>query len=235
MIALPDSGPWKRIERIGDAVLLLGDCLEILPTLPRVDAVITDPPYAIPTVVAQGRTVTRNLGDMSIVETAMRVYLGAAWERMTSAGRIFVFCDGTSYPVIFRTLYSEFQTAMLVWDKGQIGMGREFRKSHELIIHGWRVDTPTFSDGKGRADVLKFQPVASEIRVHPAQKPDGLLVELVRPSGATILDPFMGSGTTGVACANLGRKFIGIEIEPKYFDIACERITNAYRQERLFA
>ena len=51
----------------------------------------------------------------------------------------------------------------------------------------------------------------------------------------TILDPFMGSGTTGVACANLGRKFIGIEIERKYFDIACERIDNAYRQKRMFA
>jgi site-specific DNA-methyltransferase (adenine-specific) len=53
--------------------------------------------------------------------------------------------------------------------------------------------------------------------------------------GQTVLDPFMGSGTTGVACANLGRKFIGIEIEPKYFDIACERISAAYAQMRLFA
>ena len=61
----------------------------------------------------------------------------------------------------------------------------------------------------------------------------GQLCEVI-PDAGTILDPFMGSGTTGVACANLGRKFIGIEIEPKYFDIACERIEAAYAQGRLF-
>lgn len=74
-------------------------------------------------------------------------------------------------------------------------------------------------------------------RVHPAQKPVELICDLLlmAKDSSTVLDMFMGSGTTGVACANLGRKFIGIEIEPKYFDIACERIENAYRQSRLFA
>ena len=73
-------------------------------------------------------------------------------------------------------------------------------------------------------------------RTHPHEKPIWLIETLLKkaPLGL-VLDPFMGSGTTGVACANLGRKFIGIEIEPKYFDIACERITNAYRQTRMFA
>jgi len=73
---------------------------------------------------------------------------------------------------------------------------------------------------------------------HPAIFPERLAIDHARSwtkGNDTILDPFMGSGTTGVACANLGRKFIGIEIEPKYFDIACERIENAQRQERLFA
>jgi DNA modification methylase len=72
---------------------------------------------------------------------------------------------------------------------------------------------------------------------HPTQKPVPLIEwtinQLAEP--ASVIDPFMGSGTTGVACANLGLKFIGIEIEPKYFDIACERIDNAYRQVRMFA
>jgi DNA modification methylase len=71
--------------------------------------------------------------------------------------------------------------------------------------------------------------------VHPTQKPVALLRWCIDFTVGTVLDPFMGSGTTGVACANLGRKFIGIEIERKYFDIACERIDNAYRQKRLFA
>jgi DNA modification methylase len=75
-------------------------------------------------------------------------------------------------------------------------------------------------------------------REHPTQKPIGVMswcISHLPSSTNTILDPFMGSGTTGVACANLGRKFIGIEIEKKYFDIACERIDAAYSQGRLFA
>jgi len=73
-------------------------------------------------------------------------------------------------------------------------------------------------------------------REHPTQKPLRVILWSLGfvPTAATVLDPFMGSGTTGVACANLGRKFIGIEIEPKYFDIACERIAGAYAQRRLF-
>lgn len=221
-------------EIIGNATLILGDCLEILPTLGKVDAVITDPPYAIPTVVAKGRNWTRNVGDLNIVEFAMKAYLKAAIDQLHEGGRCFVFCDGTSYPVLFRALYSEVQMALLVWDKGRIGMGREFRKSHELILHGWLPKTPVFSDGIGRADVLKFKTVPTSERLHPAQKPLELVCELMRPSGEMICDPFMGSGTTGVACMNLGRKFIGIEIEPKYFDIACERIEQAQNQGELF-
>lgn len=228
--------PWKERRVIGNATLYLGDCIEILPTLPKVDAVITDPPYAMPTASAQARNAAsmRTIGDLSIVEYAMRGYLGAAIDRLHAHGRAFVFCDGTSYPVIFRVLYGRFQTALLVWDKGQIGMGREFRKSHELILHGWRADTPIFSDGVGRADVLRCAPVASEMRTHPAEKPVALIRDLLRVCGEIVLDPFMGSGTTGVACMNLGRKFIGIEIEPKYYEIACERIENAQRQQRMF-
>ena len=219
---------------IGDATLYHGDCLEILPTLEKVDAVVTDPPYAVPTVAAQGRTITRTVGDLSIVEYAMRGYLGAAIERLGPNGRAFVFCDGTSYPVVFRAVYGLMQTALLVWDKGQIGMGREFRKSHELILHGWKPETPTFSDGIGRADVIRCSPVAPSARAHPAEKPVFLLSELMLVTGLSVLDPFMGSGSTRVACANLGRKFIGIEIEKKYFDIACQRIEAAYAQPRLF-
>ena len=87
--------------------------------------------------------------------------------------------------------------------------------------------------------VLRVPPVQSMAkngRVHPTQKPVKLLELLIKKTPPTIvLDAFMGSGTTGVACANLGRKFIGIEIERKYFDIACERIDAAYSQRRLFA
>jgi site-specific DNA-methyltransferase (adenine-specific) len=214
-----------RIETIGNATLYCGDCLDILPKLPYVDAVITDPPYAVPTQVASGREVTRNVGDLSIVEAAMRLYLGEAAKRLTPKGRMFVFCDGTFYPVVFRALYGRFNTALLVWDKCQIGMGREFRKRHELIIHAWQDTTPVVSsEGVARADVLRFEPVRSECRIHPAQKPIELLAEFASLCGSVILDPFMGSGSTAIAALRTGRRFIGVEINEEYFDRACEHI-----------
>ena len=219
---------------IGNATLYLGDCLEILPTLGKVDAVVTDPPYAIPTIVASGRELTRSVGDLSIIETAFRVYFDQWFQAIGSNGRVFCFCDGTSYPVIFRASFGQFSQALLVWDKGQIGMGREFRKSHELILHAWLSGTPLFSDGVGRPDILKCPMVHSESRTHPAEKPIELIEELLRPCGETILDPFMGSGTTGVACARLGRNFVGIEIEEKYFQIACKRIEAEVNSRPMF-
>ena len=214
--------------KIGNTMLYCGDCLEVLPTIGKADAVVTDPPYAIPTMVASGRQITRNVGDLSIVETAMKCYFGPLiQENLTDEGRVFVFCDGTSYPIMFRVLYGEMTTALLVWNKGKIGMGREFRKSHELILHGWLRGTPIFKDGIGRPDIIPCPSVSKGDRLHPAEKPVPLLCDLLRVCGKTILDPFMGSGSTGIACVKLGRKFIGIEIEPKYFDIACERIEKA--------
>jgi DNA modification methylase len=77
--------------------------------------------------------------------------------------------------------------------------------------------------------------MVKETRYHPTQKPVRVMQWCAEKTNGSVLDPFMGSGTTGVACMNLGRKFIGIEIEPKYYEIACERIENAQRQLRMFA
>lgn len=110
-------------------------------------------------------------------------------------------------------------------------MGVGWRGQHELIAYGLR-GPAKFGAGKG--NVLSIS--RSGNPDHPTQKPVLVLEELLKGTDSEVIcDPFMGSGTTGVACMNLGRKFIGIEIEPKYFDIACERIENAQRQERLFA
>lgn len=228
------TSPIKREVTIGNCRLLLGDCLEILPLLGKVDAVVTDPPYAIPTIVATGRETTRSVGDLSIVEAAFRVFFDQCGNILTPAGRTFVFCDGTSYPVVFRASFGRFSSALLVWDKGQIGMGREFRKSHELILHAWQRETPIFGDGVGRADILKYSPVSSEARTHPAEKPVGLLQDLIRTCGDHIIDPFMGSASTGVACIRSERKFTGIEIEERFFDIACRRIQDAVDRPDLF-
>lgn len=212
------------------------DCLEAMMALPSasVDAIITDPPYAIQTVVASNRNTTINVGDLSLIESAFRSMFAEFARVLKPTGRFFMFCDGVSYPVIFRAAYGKFSTALLIWDKGRIGMGREFRKSHELILHCWRPDTPIFADGVGRPDVLVCKPVGDERR-HPAEKPVDLLRQLLMVCGDSILDPFAGSGSTGVACKEMGKNFIGFEIDEAYCEIARSRIAEAEPQPNMFA
>ncbi len=256
------ADPWKRKEVIGDATLYLGDCLEILPTLPgeSVDMVWTDPPYghgnadgdllsrraeavgdgchtALCAIANDGPDDMRRVVDGALTETARILKLDCcccccccgggggpsptfAWvaQRMDSGGLQFFHS--------------------VIWDKKNPGMGWRYRRQHEMVMVAHR------SGGKlAWADEGIKQPNIVSISKprdgeHPNEKPVDLVVRFVglhTVRGQTVLDPFMGSGTAGVACANLGRKFIGIEIEPKYFDIACERIENAQRQRRMFA
>lgn len=216
--------------------VIQGDCLEVMRSMPSasVDAIITDPPYAIPTIVASNRQATVNVGDLSLIEFTFREMFSQFDRLLKPTGRFFIFCDQVSYPVVFRAAYGKFSTALLVWDKGRIGMGREFRKSHELIMHCWKADTPVFSDGVGRPDVLKCKPVGDE-REHPAEKPVGLIAQLLAVCGQSIFDPFTGSGSTGVACREAGKEFVGCEIQESYCEIARRRIDAAQPQSNLFA
>ncbi len=222
------------IVTIGDATLYHGDCLEILPTLDRVDAVVTDPPYAIPAAHYIGKrgekTPSKSLGELSIVEHWFR----AVSDLFPANAALYVFCDGQSYPIFFRSCYSRWKRIRpLIWDKMVSFNGYTWRHQHEIIAWCESNDCKRVPTGDG--DILKCRAVPVDDRTHPAEKPVLLIEQLIGKTAGCILDPFMGSGTTGVACANLGRKFIGIEIERKYFDIACERIDAAYAQGRLFA
>ena len=212
-----------------------GDCLEIMPMLEPVDLVLTDPPYNIPTQAAQTRKITRTIGDLSMIEASFRLLFDLTLNLVGNDGRHFVFADAISYPVIFRAIYGKAKTALLVWDKGRIGMGREFRKQFELIMHTWGDDTPVVSsEGVGFSDILKRKPVTNKDKLHPAQKPINLIKDLLRVSGKIVLDPFLGSGTTAVACERLNRRWIGIEIEEKYCEIAAKRIEKERSQLKLF-
>lgn len=229
-----------RKEVIGNATLYQGDCLEVMPLLTpgRADMVLTDPPYSSPVVTGFGRNVERDYhGGLSMQRTYLKL-LAREFERLLPK-RVMVFCDEDYYPVLHESLYHWPSRQMVIWDKGRIGLGNGFRKQHELIIHASLADGLELAtwDGKGsHASILRFSPVDRDDREHGAQKPIDLISYLVKAgSTKTVLDPFMGSGTTGIACAAVGRDFIGIEIEPKYFDMACERLVNAQRQENLFA
>jgi site-specific DNA-methyltransferase (adenine-specific)/modification methylase len=218
--------PWKRIEVIGDATLYLGDCLEILPTLGKVDAVVTDPPYGIGE--AAGKNASRHHVFKGVMVKANDHGVDE-WDDKTVDGAIPLIQYIARQQIIFGGNYYDLppSSCWLVWDK-------ENGKSHfadcELAWTNLRIAVRRIrymwngmfrTNNERRGD-------------HPTQKPIGVMEWALSFTTGDVLDPFMGSGTTGVACVNLGRKFIGIEIMPKYFDIACERIENAQRQKRLF-
>ena len=201
-----------RVERIGDATLYCGDCREILPTLGKVDAVVTDPPYGIGITRSHRLATSRGMGGMS-------------WDDIPADDETIATLIQASECIIWGGNYYKLPSTrcILVWDKQNDG--RDFA---DLELAWTNIDAV--------ARIFRMRPMNMDGgKVHPTQKPAALMQWCVEKIVAqTILDPFMGSGTTGVACARLGRKFIGVELEPKYFDIACRRIEEAQRQKDLF-
>lgn len=225
-----------RIEHIGDATLYLGDCLEVLPTIGKVDAVVTDPPYGIGFKYASHDDTPENYGKWiwSVIEKA---------ESLCSDGSpIFVFqamLNCTNFHEWFPRKWRILAAAKNFVQMRKIAMQYSF----DPVLVWWTDGESQWSQGNANRDffIANTAPVVSDPsnlqREHPCPRPldqmEHIISQWVRPNSLCI-DPFMGSGTTGVACANLGRKFIGIEIEKKYFDIACKRIEIAYQQPRLF-
>ncbi len=202
-----------REEVIGDCRLILGDCRDILPTLGPVDAVVTDPPYGIGMDGGKvGKSEYEQLDwDSEAPDLSAILALGCQC----------VIWGGNYFPL-------PPSAAWLVWDKETAGVTTfadcevawtNLKGAMRLKRHLWSGP---------------YQKVR-EKRFHPTQKPVDVMIWAVEKTSGTVLDPFMGSGTTGVACALTDRAFIGIEREPSYFDIACRRIEEAYKQPRLFA
>jgi DNA modification methylase len=229
-----------REEIIGDARLILGDCRDILPTLGKVDAVVTDPPYGIDIAAASTIGATgRNGGGHRLGARAVKQYAVSDWDsagmtvgqwaHIRAAAPLWIVWGGNHLADVLGR-----SAGVLVWDKKcQNGWDDTFS---ELEI-AW---TNALTRAKGFrhlwAGAIRASEHTANVREHPTQKPIALMEWCLGfiPNAQTIIDPFMGSGTTGVACANLGRSFIGIEREPAYFDIACRRIAKAYEQPRLF-
>jgi site-specific DNA-methyltransferase (adenine-specific) len=208
-----------RIETIGDATLYLGDCREILPTLPKVDSVVTDPPYGVGIAYEGFLDTPENVAAVvvPIIEKCRQI---ASRMAVTSGNKC-------------AWLYPRPDDVGVWFNPAGTGCGKwGFNLAHLILYYG--------SDPKPRTSASSVTGLhdRSDAALHPCHKPEPFMRWLVNKASLpaeTILDPFMGAGTTGVACIATGRKFIGIEIEPKYFDIACERIAAAYAQLRLFA
>ena len=216
--------PWKRKEVIGDATLYLGDCLEILPTLGKVDAIIADPPYGIAHVKGAGGHGKHSRRNIAPIHGDDAPFDPTPWLAFPS-----VILWGADH-------YAERlpHGRWLAWDKLD---GMEAWDSFSDVEFAWHSKR-----GAARLFRLLWKGIASvkageeATRDHPTQKPIALMKWCLEQAGMpeTVADPYMGSGTTGVACMQAGRRFVGVEIDPAYFDIACERIANARRQVRLF-
>lgn len=207
----------SRVETIGDCQLYLGDCRDILPTLGPVDAVVTDPPYGIEGTWGGGDSHGWGRFKGQAEPWDVRPDWFAEW--IVALNVPSIVWGGQYFPL-------PPSGSWFIWDK----VVREFTSGHaEMAWSNLGKPIRAFSFSHGA--------LAAEGKQHPTQKPKALMEWCLGflPEGLAILDPFMGSGTTGVACVNLGRAFIGIEREPSYFDIACRRIEEAYRQPRLFA
>lgn len=215
---------YQRKEIIGDCTLLLGDCRDILPTLGKVDAVVTDPPYGIGESAAKNRT----RGGKGVKATD---YGADAWDEEPCPPPVLEWVLANSrWQIIFGGNYFPLPptSCWLVWDKENTGdfadaemAWTNLPKAIRLKRHMW--------NGMLRKD--------REERFHLTQKPVAVMqwcLSHLPKEARVVTDMFMGSGTTGVACAMDGLSFIGIERESKHFDTACRRIEAAYKQPRLF-
>lgn len=223
---------------IGNATLYLGDCQDILPMLPKVDAVITDPPFGV-----GFKYESHDDTPDGYIEWLWPVIEQA--EALCNPGSpVFVWQSGTNVRRFAEWFPREWR--LFVAAKNFVQMRpTAMQWSYDPVLCWWTpADEKPWALGTASRDyyVANTAPVvASPLnpeKAHPCPRPLDLLMHMVgqwaRPEGC-VLDAFMGSGTTGVACMNLGRAFIGIEREPKYFDIACRRIEDAQRQGRLIA
>lgn len=235
---------------IGNATLYCGDCLDILPTLKGIDAVVTDPPYqmGIDRVPIAG---TNNFGSYYCSKSiGIKWPFFVDWIDFVNVAQLVVFCSYLDLGAVHSKISQSMKiSAVFTWRKNNApNMTRPIpRLDTEFAIWARKEKASCGKMGEFRSCVIDHDlpqaGVCAKERIlkypngpaaHPTQKPIGVIRLFVeRLPAETVLDPYMGSGTTGVACVTSGRKFIGIEIDPEYFEIACRRIEAAQRQTRM--
>jgi DNA modification methylase len=222
--------PWQRRCVIGDCTLYLGDCLQVMPAVGPVDAVVTDPPYGIKRDKGFGEGGSSSFGGFYSRREGVRRYRGG-WDSARPDDAVFDLVLAAPDVIIWGGQYfADLLPARgkwLWWDKCQTMPSYGDGELAWTTLPG---DAPKKFVYSNNGLMAK-----EKNRVHPTQKPVALMEWCLSflPDARLILDPFMGSGTTGVACVRTGRAFIGIERDPEYFDIACQRIADEVSRPRL--
>ena len=254
---------FPRVQ-IGDCTLYNADCREVLPLLPAVDFVFTDPPYGHNNnngdlihnwEKALGRPLgcgsnPRPIANDGAKETKELIeWFFAQLPKLLRPGSCCC-CGGGGGPDPQFARWSleidkhlDFKQ-MVVWDKGPMGMGWHYRRSYETVLVAqrkgaackWHTDSDSIENiiRPGYLGIRKIIPKASD---HPTPKPPELARHFIRlhtKKRETVLDPFMGGGSTGVASVKEGRKFVGVELDPQWFELSCRRIEQAYAQPDFF-
>ena len=208
-----------------------GDCLEMVKDIPdgSVDLVLTDPPYGIGFQSNFRKNKFNKIDNDSIINAE---FLDECKRVLKDTGAIYCFTRWDVYPNWFEQIRKRFKVKnCIVWFKRGGGLGdlkKGYIYNHKFIIYC--AEKNHRLNGKRRNDVFEFAKDAPSTYVHPTQKPISLLKEIIERSsneGGVVLDCFMGSGSTGVACVNTNRHFIGIELDDGYFNIAKKRIEEA--------
>lgn len=235
---------------IGDARLILGDARDVINDLGDVDLVLTDPPYSSGARTDSEKQVRgamlRSMEDADWFSHDAMTTWGFNWfirsvfsdlrQKLPEGAHAYVFIDWRQTPNVYGMMEAcGFRVNhCLVWDKGHFGMGAYWRNQHENIVFASNgMPSPMLDRGMG--SVITCANVSPSARVHPTEKPVDLLVTLIDAvPGNLVFDPFMGSGSTGVAAIRAGRSFVGVEINPSHFETACERIRKDVMKPRLF-
>ena len=215
--------------KIGNCTLYQGDCREILPLLDKVDAVVTDPPYGISFNPKTRSTKKGNLYAGGIYKTNFEPIVGddRVFEPETWLKYPCVLWGANNYPSNLPP-----SNGWLVWHK--TGGDLSFKMSQCELAFCSETTSVKFFDYMWNG--FRRDGQAGDKVNHPTEKPIALMQWCLTmlPKAQTILDPYMGSGTTGVACVKMGRSFIGIEIDQTHFSTACKRIEEAHNQPDMF-
>jgi len=210
--------------------LLSGDCVDLLDDLDAnsIDILYTDPPYIPPSHSSTLTKYKKTLSEMGILECFFKRFIEKVDRVLKDDGIFVIYCNCDSYAMFYIHLYPYVKKQRcFIWDKISCSLGYTFRHQHEMIICGERPNMKPIKCGTG--DIFKYKVVKAKDKDHPAQKPVDLHTHILRnmigdDTDKVVLDPFMGTGSIGLACKDIGCKYIGMEIEPEYFKVAQEKI-----------